>query len=772
TPLLRPETGLAADGQDDYERITAECYCPNSASRILDGNGKIAEILNNYQYISYDFDPTLLGWLKAERPNVYKRIIEADKISVGLHNGHGNAMAQIYSHLILPLSSFEDRKTMIIWGLRNFEYHFGRKSEGMWLPEAAIDYQTIDLLIENGVKFVILSSDQAKACRRINDDENGDKSWYVFDEDNYIDTNAAYAIRRAHGEIAVFFYNKAISDAVSFEHLLRDADALADRILNVKPAKENIDEPSENDNNTQDKPKKSQCVKVTDDTLVTIAADGKVFGHYEPFADMCLSGLITKYGIDSDQIRFMNPAEYLSECPPEFEILLRIGDDNLGSSWSCPHGVGRWYRDCGCRSGNDSHNQEWRMPMRDALNLVKNEADEIFLRYADSLTDNPNAVRNEYIDFVDNGYDMSHIACITDHAKRQLTENEITDMLQLLEAQRCYLMSFNSDGWNGSDITDTAAIWNLSYAHRTLNILEYYGSKIRLLFEEKLFEAKSNIVKYDNGREILKYFVYDSAAGYEFIINNMLAVYRLQKCIDKSQFRLFSLYNFDSITVESVDGCSDLYYGEVVISDRRTVIRSKWTFIYQIVSAKSYRLFISDESHSDLLLGQTDFIAKGGNAVCEGCSLLTENDLHPEIKSFVLNNRYRSYIQTLMNQNIANYGDVRMLVNAYKTLGMDLPDYLQSQLVVCADAFIRDISQKLTTFPTVDEYHLLNEIFSLLDYYHLKPHCRMLEERFSTILIEQLSSSQDILSLPYSDVVIMLQFCGRTGLQIDRTSVE
>ena len=767
TPLLRPETGLAADGQDDYERITAECYCPNGASRILDGNGKIAEILNNYQYISYDFDPTLLEWLKRCRADVYQRIIEADKISVGLHNGHGNAMAQVYTHNIMPLSSFEDKKTAIIWGLRNFEYHFGRKSEGMWLAETAIDYQTIDLLIENGVKFVILSSDQAKACRRINDDENGDRSWYVFDEDNYIDTNAAYTIRRAHGEIAVFFYNKAISDAVSFEHLLRDANALADRILTANETPDENETNNENEENQQPKP---QCMKVTDDTLVTIAADGKVFGHYEPFADMCLSGLIARYVVGSNDIRLLNPAEYLAEYQPEYEVLLNLGEDNLGSSWSCPHGVGRWYRECGCRSGDGS--QSWRTALRDALNTVKNEADEIFLRYAVGKVDSAIDVRNDYIEFINSGYDISHIEWLTRHAVRELSNDEILNILRLLEAERCAMMSFCSDAWVGDDIYSEATLQSLRLAHRVMNILECDGSKIRSTVEDKLAEARSNYPGKDNGRAILEYYIYGGTLEFHHIINNMLAVYRIQRHLDMSQFALFGMYQFNNLTVEAAAGHDDIYTGEVSVADRRITAEEKFTYIYQILSDKSYRVFIADEEHSAFLLAQTDFIAKGGNASGEGCLMLTESDLDNEIKSFILEHRYQSYTHSLLNQNIAVYGDVHKQVSSYMSAGMPLPIVLSSQLLACADSIIEDIASKLVTFPTVAEYKLLHEVFMLSGHFGLHPHSQHLTERFIAIMTESLSGLSDICCGVCSDVVVLLQFCNKMGLDGVRIASE
>ena len=612
---------------------------------------------------------------------------------------------------------------------------------------------------------MILSSDQAKACRRI-----GETEWTVFDEDNYIDTNAAYTIRRANGQIAVFFYNKSLSDAVSFEHLLRDADQLANRILTLNEPAEDT-ETAQNENEQAEAKPKPQCVKITDETLAAIVADGKVFGHHEPFADMCLSGLISKYGIDSDQIRFMNPAEYLSECPPEWEIMLHIGEDHLGSSWSCPHGVGRWYRECGCKFGQDS-SQQWRTPFRDALNLIKNEADEIYVRYAGLLVDCPNEVRNDYIAFIDSGYDMGQLGWLTAHALHTLTEDETANLLQLLEAQRCAVMSFCSDAWCSDDIYSEAALKSLRLAHRAVNILECYGSKIRSTVEDKLNEAKSNYPGKDSGRAILDYYIYGSTIGYEQIINNMLSVYRIQKNLDMSRFALFGMYHFSDLTVEAAAGHNDLYIGEVTVTDRRVAVKRKFSYIYQIVSDKSYRLFVANEDKAGLLMAQADYIAKGGNASFDGCIMMTENDLDSRIKTFILEHRYQSYTHALLNQNIAGYGDVRQQAASYMSAGIGLPIVLSSQLLSCADSIIEDIASKLVTFPTADEYKLLHEVFVLTGHFGLHPHSQHLSQRLITILTEQLDRMNDILGSVCSDAVILMQFCNKMGLNDVRVASE
>ena len=158
---------------DWNERITAECYAPNAAARILDGEGYITQIVNNYAKISYNFGPTLLAWMAHARPDVYQAILAADEASRHRFSGHGSALAQAYNHMILPLASSRDKRTQVLWGIRDFEFRFGRRPEGMWLPETAVDLESLELLAEMGVRFTILAPRQANRVRPLEGDGSG-----------------------------------------------------------------------------------------------------------------------------------------------------------------------------------------------------------------------------------------------------------------------------------------------------------------------------------------------------------------------------------------------------------------------------------------------------------------------------------------------------------------------------------------------------------------------------------------------------------------------
>src|SRR4029077_3071081 len=211
---------------DWNERITAECYAPNAASRIVDAENRILKLLNNYTRISFNFGPTLLSWLKDQAPRVDQSILEADKESSQRFSGHGSALAQGYNHMILPLANRRDKTTQVKWGIRDFESRFGRKPEGMWLPETAVDTETLEVLAENGILYTILAPRQAKRVRR-----KGGRSWKDVSGDR-IDPSRAYLVNLPSKKtISVFFYDGPISQGVACDGLLDDRTLVADRLI-------------------------------------------------------------------------------------------------------------------------------------------------------------------------------------------------------------------------------------------------------------------------------------------------------------------------------------------------------------------------------------------------------------------------------------------------------------------------------------------------------------------------------------------------------------
>ena len=358
----------AAPYHDWNERIAKECYSPNSASRIVDNRNRIIDIVNNYQYMSFNFGPTLLSWMEQFAPLTYERIIKADIESVQEHNGHGNAIAQVYNHIIMPLANEQDKQTQVKWGIRDFEYRFGRKPEGMWLAETAADDATLRVLVENGIKFTILSPYQADKFR-----EEGAKEWIDVSWGN-IDPARAYRYYIESDPkkyIDLFFYDGAISRSVAFDNLLVDGNKFNKRLM------EGV----------------SDCRNFPQ--LVHIATDGESYGHHTKFGDMALSFVLKIKAKDSG-FTITNYAEFLEKFPPKCEVKIK-----QPSSWSCSHGVGRWKEDCGCSTGGKpGWNQKWRKPLRDALDYLRDEMIRIFEDNAPRYFDNIWEVRNKYVDVV------------------------------------------------------------------------------------------------------------------------------------------------------------------------------------------------------------------------------------------------------------------------------------------------------------------------------------------------------------------------------------
>ncbi|MGD0205939.1 MAG: DUF3536 domain-containing protein, partial [Dehalococcoidia bacterium] len=331
---------------DWNERITAESYAPNSASRILDATGRIVQIVNNYAKISFNFGPTLLPWLEENAPDVYKAILAADQETQQAFSGHGSALAQAYNHMILPLANKRDKYTQVLWGIRDFEHRFGRKPEGMWLPETAVDLETLDIMAELGIQFTILAPHQASRVRRM-----GSRTWSDV-SGGRVHLTRAYTLDLPSGrQISLFFYEGPVARAVAFEGLLARGESFAERLLGAF-------------SDTERRPQ-----------IIHIATDGETYGHHHRFGDMALAYAL-HYIQSNNLARLTNYGEYLEKHPPA--DLVEIIEN---TSWACAHGVERWRSDCGCNTGaRPGWNQAWRAPLRQALDWLR---DALAPRYED-----------------------------------------------------------------------------------------------------------------------------------------------------------------------------------------------------------------------------------------------------------------------------------------------------------------------------------------------------------------------------------------------------
>jgi Alpha-amylase/alpha-mannosidase len=423
---------------DWNERITAECYATNGVSRILDGQNRIIQIVNNYARISFNFGPTLLSWMEQKAPSAYRAILAADRESQKYFSGHGSALAQVYNHIIMPLANRHDKYTQIFWGIRDFEKRFGRKPEGMWLAETAVDLETLDIMAELGIQFTILSPYQARRVRT-----QGSKQWQDV-VGGHIDPTMAYLQHLPSGRtITLFFYDGPISQGVAFERLLSSGERFAHRLIGA----------------------------FSDDRhwpqLVHIATDGETYGHHHRFGEMALAYAL--HYIESNNLaRITIYGEYLERHPPTYEVEILEN-----TSWSCFHGIERWRSNCGCNSGNNpGWNQEWRAPLRNALDWLRDAITPAYDEIGRQLLRDPWAARNDYIAVILDRSSENIARFLEHHAIRKLHDAEKVTVLKLMELQRHAMLMYTSCGWFFDELSGIETVQIIQYAGRVIQLAE------------------------------------------------------------------------------------------------------------------------------------------------------------------------------------------------------------------------------------------------------------------------------------------------------------
>ncbi len=516
---------------DWNERITAECYEANTASRILNDKGKIIDILNNYTKISFNFGPTLLSWMEKKRNDLYNKIIESDYESRKNFSGFGSAIAQCYNHIIMPLSKKEVKITQVKWGIKDFYNRFKRLPLGMWLPETAVDIETLCILAENGIRFTILSPYQAKMIRKI-----GEERW-IDVSGGKIDTRRPYlCILPDDRTISIFFYDKDISHDVAFGGLLKNGENFAKRLLS---SFSNANEPQ----------------------IVNIATDGETYGHHHKYGDMALSYCLN-YIEEKKIAKLTNYSEFLNKFPPEYEV--KIIEN---TSWSCSHGIERWKDDCGCNTGSHpGWNQKWRKPLRNALDYLKDEIDKIYNEKIIEFVNNPKDLLNDYIDLFMNNVKFEEL--ISKYKKKEINNEERIKILKILEMERMGNLMFTSCGWFFDDISNIETQQILMYAKRAIQLAEELnGGRIEEIFINMLKDAKSNINELKDGEFIYRNFVIPNALNLE----KVAAHFVISNIFNQESNKELYCYEIESFTSEDhFSGSMRLRIGEIKIKSKRT----------------------------------------------------------------------------------------------------------------------------------------------------------------------------------------------------------
>ncbi len=555
--LEEVETQDSASPFHDWnERITAECYRPNGWSRMLDEREYIVGIDNNYSRISFNFGPTLLSWLERHAPAVYEAVLTADRASRERFSGHGSALAQAYHHALLPLAPRRDKELQIDWGLRDFRNRFGREAEGMWLPETAVDLETLEVLADRGLRFTILAPHQAARYRPI-----GAADWISVDHQTIPSTRPYHVALAGGRQLTVFFYDEALSSDIAFRGLLHDGKALADRLATAYDDRVPGDE--------------SQ--------LASVATDGESYGHHHPHGDMALAAALRALEGRSD-VALTNFGEFLERSPPRFEVEIREA-----SSWSCAHGVERWRSDCGCNSGlHPGWHQAWRAPLREALDHLRERIrpglDEHLARWFPDV----GRARLEYVDVIRDRSRVRVEEYLTRLAGRRLEAEDATRALKLLELERHLQQMYTSCGWFFDEISGIETTQILQYAARAIQLAEEtIGSPLESDFVRDLGRAPSNVAEFGNGAAVYEKLVRPTRIH----LRNVCAHYALSSLVEDYS-RAPQIYSYtiaDEGRREASAGTARLALGRAEV--RSTVTWESEIFTYGALYLAGHNLF-------------------------------------------------------------------------------------------------------------------------------------------------------------------------------------
>ncbi len=541
----------AAPFHDWNARICAECYAPNTLARVLNDKQQLTDLINNYARISFNFGPTLLSWMEKKEPEVYRAILEADKQSQQNFSGHGSAIAQAYNHMILPLANRRDKYTQVRWGIADFKKRFGRMPEALWLAETACNTETLEVLAECGMKFVILAPGQCAKVRKI-----GEEKWQDVSGAK-VDPKRAYLCNLPSGRrIALFFYDGPVSQGIAFSDTLKSGETFAGRLLG-----------------TYNSGPEAQ--------LMHIATDGETYGHHQKFADMALAYCL-KYVEDKTDVALTVYGEFLAKNPPLYEA--QIFEN---SSWSCFHGVERWRADCGCNSGmHGGWHQKWRKPLRDALDWLRDEMIKTYDTVGRQYFKDPWAARDEYIDLVlDRSLDAQHRFFL-----KHATEKAWTDRpgaLRLLEMQRFAMLMYTSCGWFFDEISGIETVQIMQYAARAAQLnKQISGVNLEPELIKRLEAAPSNIRDLKNGAVVYQRFVLPQKMPLEKIAAQHAVAVLTDPTLNPNRAYDCEVKDFTHTLLTAP--ANHLYYGEMTVFSTITLEERHFVFVVLQQGATSF----------------------------------------------------------------------------------------------------------------------------------------------------------------------------------------
>ncbi len=667
---------------DWNERITAECYAPNTASRNLDGEGRIMGIVSNYARISFNFGPTLLSWMEKHAPDTYREILAADRKSMLWRSGHGAALAQVYNHIIMPLATLRDKQTQVRWGIRDFEHRFQRFPEGMWLAETAVDTESLEVLAKAGIRFTILAPHQAGRVRR-----TGTGRWKDI-SGSHIDPSQAYLCRLPSGRsITIFFFDGPISHAVAFENLLNSGEQFADRLMS----------------GFSDHGIHSQ--------LVHIATDGETYGHHHRFGEMALGHALDHIEVNN-LARLTNYGEYLELHPATHEVQIIEN-----SSWSCMHGIERWRSDCGCNSGgNTGWNQQWRRPLREALDWLNGQLAARYEDVASRYLKDPWEVRNDYIDVLLDRSEENVASFLLKHSRRPLDEEATVTVLSLLEMQRHAMLMYTSCGWFFDELSGLETVQIIQYAGRAIQLAEEVSSQgIEAPFLERMALAGSNIPEHKDGAEIYN-------QGVKPVMIDLLRVgaHYAVSCVFEEYGEETEIFSYRAIKEDSLV----LHAGQMKLAVGKMFIRSSITRKADRISFCTLyfgghalncgvRYFLGEDVYLTMKEELVTAFKEGDFAAVIrlidthfGTHSYSIKDLFRDEQRHILNLIIAGTLQDFEEKFITLYENSKSLMRYLRETGMPVPNYFMTT----AETALNLSLQKMFTSETVDADRLKEDV--------------------------------------------------------------
>lgn len=650
---------------DWNEKITAECYAPNAISRILDNEQRILDLVNNYAQISFNFGPTLLSWMETKAFKVYEALREADRSSRERFSGHGSAIAQAYNHMIMPLANSADKRTQVKWGIRDFEHRFGRMPEGMWLPETAVDMETLDVLAANGIKFTILAPRQAKRVRK-----RGARNWHDVTGEK-IDPSRAYLVHLpSRRTISVFFYDGPISQGVAFERLLDDGKRFADRLVSGF-------------SDTRTWPQ-----------LVNIATDGESYGHHHRFGEMALSYAL--HHIETNKLaQLTNYGEFLERHPADHFV--EIVDK---SSWSCVHGVDRWRSNCGCNSGGQpGWNQAWRAPLRESLDWLRERLIAVYEQKAGALLRNPCEARDDYIRVILDRSPENVDKFLAAHTTHTLQHEEQISALKLLEMQRQAMLMYTSCGWFFDEVSGLETVQVMQYAGRAVRLAqELSGNGTEAEFLEHLAAAKSNLPEHGDGKQIYEKWVKPAFVSIDQVAGHYAISSLFENYGDRTRIYCYDVERQDYAL--EVEGKQRLGIGRAQFSS--TITREADCLAFSVIHLGDHNVaagvthFEKLEQYEGLKKGLMESFAQAD----------TTELLHKLNESFANNtvslrtlfrDEQRKIVRIILNESLATteaayrtiYENQAPLVRFLHSLGIPIPPAFQSAVEIALNSQLR-----------------------------------------------------------------------------------